>query len=126
MNVRTSRRCIAIVFLAAAVPALAQDTTVFVNVNVVPMTTRAILARRNVTVAGGRIISIDSAALTRRPSVRVIDGAGRYLVPGLTDAHVHLELDERRWLPVFLSYGVTVGVQPSRRATSPRAASRCG
>jgi len=107
MNVRTARGCIAIVFLAAAVPALAQDTTVFVNVNVVPMTTRAILARRNVTVAGGRIISIDSAALPRRPSIRVIDGAGRYLVPGLTDAHVHLELDERRWLPVFLSYGVT-------------------
>ena len=46
-------------------------------------------------------------ALPRRPSIRVIDGAGRYLVPGLTDAHVHLELDERRWLPVFLSYGVT-------------------
>ena len=85
---------------------LAQDTTMFVDVNVLPMTSRSILAHRNVTVAGGRIIAIDSGP-QRTGSRRAIDGAGRYLVPGLTDAHVHLENDERRWLPVFLSYGVT-------------------
>jgi imidazolonepropionase-like amidohydrolase len=103
---RTSWVCPALALVTAASTGIAQDTTVFVDVNLLPMTSRAVLAHRNVTVAGGRIVSIDSGP-RRMGTIRGIDGGGRYLVPGLTDAHVHLENDERRWLPVFLTYGVT-------------------
>ena len=56
----------------------------------------------------------------------MIDGAGQYLVPGLTDAHVHLELDERRPASGFPVVRRDVGVQPSRRTAPPHAASRRG
>jgi imidazolonepropionase-like amidohydrolase len=100
-------RSVLVLVAAAASPAFAQDTTIIVDVNLIPMTSRAILSHRNVTVAGGRIVAIDSGSSRPSSGARLVDGRGRFLVPGLTDAHVHLELDERRWLPVFLSYGVT-------------------
>jgi imidazolonepropionase-like amidohydrolase len=69
-----------------------------------------VTARANVAVAGGLIEWVDladgsAAAVPRRPSARrEIDGTGRTVIPGLIDAHVHLE----DWaLPVFLKYGVT-------------------
>jgi imidazolonepropionase-like amidohydrolase len=37
----------------------------------------------------------------------VIDGRGRWAVPGLIDTHVHLELVGREALPVWLALGVT-------------------
>jgi imidazolonepropionase-like amidohydrolase len=37
----------------------------------------------------------------------VIDGRGRWAVPGLIDAHVHLELVGRESLPLWLALGVT-------------------
>lgn len=44
----------------------------------------------NVAVSGGRIKSIDSEALA---ADIVIDGAGKFLLPGLIDCHVHLFLN---------------------------------
>jgi hypothetical protein len=85
------------------------DTTAFVDVAVVPMDRNVVLQHRTVLIASGRIVgisSVDSAAVPAR--ARRIDGQGRlYLIPGLVDSHVHLELNERRWLPVFLASGVT-------------------
>jgi imidazolonepropionase-like amidohydrolase len=61
--------------------------------------------RGTVFVADGRIARIDTtAAADTVPADRTIDAAGRTLIPGLVDAHVHLE----PWaLPLFLKYGVT-------------------
>jgi imidazolonepropionase-like amidohydrolase len=99
---------IALFFVGATASLVeAQDTTIVADVSVVAMTSPTILTHRNVTIAGDRIVAIDSGAVPPRSSVRLIDGRRGYLVPGLTDAHVHLELGERRWLPVFLSYGIT-------------------
>jgi imidazolonepropionase-like amidohydrolase len=62
-----------------------------------------------VVVSEGVIVSIQPAAIPRAaasepPARRVVDGAGRTMIPGLIDAHVHLE----PWTPaVFLKYGVT-------------------
>lgn len=65
--------------------------------------------RATVIVRGGFIVHIEPAGTRRAagdeaPARRVIDAAGRTLMPGLIDAHVHLE----SWtLPLFLKYGVT-------------------
>lgn len=62
------------------------------HVNVVPMDADHVLADRTVIVAGGRIQAIEpagTASVSR--CTEVVEGGGRYLVPGLNDAHVHLE-----------------------------------
>jgi len=46
-----------------------------------------------VRVRDGRIVAIGEVALSGPESTRRIDLPGRVLVPGLIDAHVHLELD---------------------------------
>ena len=97
------------VLLLAPVGLWAQDTTAFVDVNVVSMDRPGVLPHRVVIVAGSAIVAVasrDSIAVPK--TARRIEGNGdRYLLPGLIDSHVHLEIDERRWLPVFLGSGVT-------------------
>lgn len=63
----------------------------FVNVNVIPMDRERVEQRQTVVVRGDRIAAIGAAKDISVPEgAAVIDGAGRYLLPGLTDAHVHL------------------------------------
>lgn len=64
---------------------------------------------QTVVVRGDTIISVaDAGALTN--AVEVVDGTGRYLIPGLWDMHVHLTYDDvlTPAMPgLFLSWGVT-------------------
>lgn len=66
-------------------------TTAFVNVNVVPMDVETVLADQTVVVDGDVITAMGpSGTVTIPPGADIINGSGRYLMPGLTDAHVHL------------------------------------
>lgn len=60
------------------------------NVNVLDVENKKILAGYNVVALDGRIVSVDKDRMYKLPAgTQVIDGAGKYLVPGFTDAHVH-------------------------------------
>lgn len=48
------------------------------------------LAHAHVLVRGGRIVSVGTAAPPGAAGMTIVDGAGRFLVPGLIDGHVHL------------------------------------
>ncbi len=89
----------------------AQDahTTAFVNVNVVPMTTEAVLANQTVIVEGDRITAIGPAAEVTVPAgAQVVDGNGAYLMPGLADMHTHLVFDsDPNHMSLYLAQGVT-------------------
>src|SRR5690349_7974943 len=89
--------------------AAAAQVTAFIDVNVLPMDRDTVLTHHTVIVTGDRISALGTVASTPVPAgARRIDGDGRvFLIPGLIDAHVHLELGERRWMPIFLAYGVT-------------------
>jgi imidazolonepropionase-like amidohydrolase len=64
---------------------------VFAHVNLVPMTHETVLEDMTVFVAGDRIVGIERASdASIPPAAHVIDGRGRYLMPGLADAHAHL------------------------------------
>ena len=62
-----------------------------VNVNVIPMDRERVESAQTVLVDGDRIVAVGATGAVAVPEgATIIDGAGRYLLPGLTDAHVHL------------------------------------
>jgi imidazolonepropionase-like amidohydrolase len=82
----------------AAIPpepssAAGSSTLSIVGVTVIPMTTpTATLSDRTVLIRNGRIAAIaPRSSFKPPPGSRIIDGKGRYLMPGLADMHVHLE-----------------------------------
>ncbi|HUF77218.1 MAG TPA: hypothetical protein VMM35_13115, partial [Longimicrobiales bacterium] len=63
---------------------------------------------RTVAVRGDEIVSVEESGAPS-DTERVIDGSGRYLIPGLWDLHVHLTYDEAltQAMPaLFLRWGV--------------------
>jgi len=63
----------------------------FVGVNVIPMSTPGMTAGRTVLVKGDRILEVGPAGSVRvPPDARIIDGSGKYLLPGLAEMHGHI------------------------------------
>ncbi|HEX7150501.1 MAG TPA: amidohydrolase family protein [Thermoanaerobaculia bacterium] len=88
-----------------ATAALAEDHTAFVGVNVLSMETDRALLGQTVLVRNGRIADVGPLGTVPLPTgTRVIYGHGRWLVPGLIDAHVHVVADDLR---VYLDHGIT-------------------
>ena len=82
--------------------------TVFRNVNVVPMDREVVLKNMTVVVRGDKIAVIGKTEDVAVPhGANMIDGQGKYLLPGLMDMHVHLDLDSDRRLGLYLAHGVT-------------------
>jgi ketosteroid isomerase-like protein len=62
---------------------------------------------RTVVISGDRISEIKASKGVKTPSgSKVVDGTGKYLIPGLWDMHVHV-WDYDSTFPLFLANGVT-------------------
>lgn len=119
MNARMVRTLLAAALLAvqAATPALAQagrpSAMLFRDVNVVSMERPQVDARRDVLVQDGRIARIGAAGSVQAPpEAQVVDGRGRYLMPGLAEMHAHLpapprEAESYDVLLLYLAHGIT-------------------
>jgi imidazolonepropionase-like amidohydrolase len=93
----------------------AQDVTVFRNVNVIPMDSERVLASQTVVVRGERIESVAEASRAQIPAgARVVDGTGRYLVPGLAEMHAHVPEGDERYVEEVLFLYVANGVTTAR------------
>jgi imidazolonepropionase-like amidohydrolase len=65
------------------------------GVSVVPMSSEIILKDSTVLVRDGRIVAVGAdGSVSVPPDAKVIDGAGKFLIPGLADMHTHLFSDE--------------------------------
>ena len=84
-------RGIVLLFLAALPLVASSQDLDLVNVTLVDGTGAAPRPGVTVTVRGGRIAAIVERAPPIAPGVRRIDLGGRYLLPGLIDAHAHIE-----------------------------------
>lgn len=82
-------------FSPAVSQSRAAEPITITHVSVLPMTPGAsALADMNVTIRDGRITSIEPAAQARAVrGVRRINGRGKWLMPGYSDMHMHLEND---------------------------------
>lgn len=63
------------------------------------------LSNRTVVVKGDRIVAVGPTAAIHPVASVVLDGTGKFVIPGLWDAHAHVLLSELS--PLFLRYGVT-------------------
>ncbi len=85
---------------------LAAPPLVITHVRVVPMDRETVLDDRSVVIVDGRITRVaPSADVTIEPGAQVIDGAGKWLLPGLADMHVHAWVESD--LTLFVANGVT-------------------
>lgn len=95
------------------------------NANVIPLAREGVERGQTVLVRGDRIVAVGKGSEVKLPSdVVVVDCTGQYLVPGLTDAHVHVSgtpvmpaRDDFGDAPIYLAYGVTTVVNLSGTPT---------
>ena len=105
------------------------EAMVIRNVNVLSSDGSKFLPARNVYLDGGTIVRIDT--LTVDPSAQQsIDGSGKFLIPGLIDAHVHLWQSPNDLL-LYAANGVTgirelIGSEDHLRWRDEIAAGRIG
>ncbi|HKQ52409.1 MAG TPA: amidohydrolase family protein [Pyrinomonadaceae bacterium] len=72
-----------------------QQLIAITNVNVIPMDRERILQDQTVVIRRGRIHKIGPASRLKAPKgARLLDGRGKYLMPGLVDMHTHLFSDD--------------------------------
>jgi imidazolonepropionase-like amidohydrolase len=110
-------RLISALFLFAgfcAVAAVAQekpsDSRIFIsNVTVINTDTGEQVPHRTVIVSGERIAEVkDSRGVKPPTGAKIVDGTGKYLIPGLWDMHVHAMYPPRldSWMLLFVANGV--------------------
>ena len=64
----------------------------------------------NVLISGNKIIKVSDRPIENSSNCKVINGKGKYLIPGLWDAHVHITFTpglEQAMFPLFLGNGIT-------------------
>ncbi|MEQ9412241.1 MAG: amidohydrolase family protein [Cyclobacteriaceae bacterium] len=90
-----------------------QPQVVFKSVNVIPMDQERVLENQDVVVSMGKIVDIgESGQVTFNDDANIVDGSGKYLIPGLAEMHAHVPpIDDiepmKEVLSLFLAKGIT-------------------
>ena len=112
MNKVSMHLTVALAVFACAGPPLPPTTLAILDVQVLPMDDETVLDNQMVLIHEDQIVAVVPAERRRVPAgARVVEGNGRYVIPGLWDMHVHAISDPddaiARTLPLFLAHGVT-------------------
>src|SRR5215510_9179303 len=85
---------------------LTSKQLVITNVTIIDVTGAPAASYMTVVITGDRITDVGPTKSLRTPKdAQVVSAAGKYLIPGLWDMHVHWYLKD--YLPLFLANGVT-------------------
>ncbi|MEO8089144.1 MAG: amidohydrolase family protein [Gemmatimonadales bacterium] len=101
--------------LLLAAPAKQADSVVaFVDVTVIPMDRERTVPRQTVVVRRGRIVAMGPSDRIKVPvGGRIVDGRGKFLIPGLAEMHAHIPGGDtpdsvvQRTLFLYVSGGIT-------------------
>ncbi|HXT25606.1 MAG TPA: amidohydrolase family protein [Candidatus Eisenbacteria bacterium] len=92
----------------------AENSIAITHVTVIDMTGAPPLAEQTVLIRKQRIAAVGPAGAIGIPrGAKIVDGAGKFLIPGLTDMHVHLTAagepdgSRRFMIPLLLTNGIT-------------------
>jgi imidazolonepropionase-like amidohydrolase len=81
---------------------------VFAHVTLIDGTGAPPIRDAAVVVTGNRIQAIGRAGeIAVPPGARIVDGTGKFLIPGLWDMHVHTSWDRHFTMPLLIANGVT-------------------
>lgn len=113
MKSRLNHKCFGLVFVALTLvlseplaKAQASGTLIITNVTVIDGTGAPAKPQMTVLVKNGIIREIARNLVVPRDA-EVIDGRGKFLIPGLWDMHVHLVYSDESSLPLYVANGVT-------------------
>ncbi|MEO8450616.1 MAG: amidohydrolase family protein [Gemmatimonadota bacterium] len=106
---REGATIVAVVCSILVLPLAAQAPIAITHVTVLDMTGALARADQTVIVRGNRIEAVGKASAIKAPSgATLVDGRGKYLIPGLWDMHVHLTVPGgETLLSVYVANGVT-------------------
>jgi imidazolonepropionase-like amidohydrolase len=117
---RLTRTFLVLTSLTISAPLSAQATartfsTAIAHVTVIDVVSGRRIPDQTVLIAGNRIVSVNPATKPLSKSAHIIDGRGKFLIPGLWDMHVHLFGNVLRvgtdkhdiYFPLLLANGVT-------------------
>jgi TonB family protein len=121
MRIATFRRLLLLASCSLLFPRFATPQTqkppapiAIAHVTVINPGTSSVEPDKTVVITGDRVTAVSNSASFQLPNdARVIDGKGKYLIPGLWDMHVHSAFGD--WfpggrdiiLPLFIANGVT-------------------
>ena len=91
---------------AGPAPKVVATELAITNVSVIDVAAGKVVPGQTVTVHGDRVAAVGPADRAKVPAgAQVIDGTGRFLIPGLWDMHAHIA--DPAYPAWFLRYGVT-------------------
>jgi hypothetical protein len=106
---------IAVIVFLSVTTSFAQNSYAIKNVSVITMENESVLTDQTVTIENGIIKSISPSAKTKlSKNIKVVDGTGKFLMPGLFDMHTHFFYEQGEHintneseLKVMLANGIT-------------------
>ena len=117
--------CLGLAVFSISLPAA--DSILIRHVNVVDVAAGRVLPDRFVLIAGRQIERVAEKPIAAPRGALVLEGAHKYLMPGLWDMHVHLWFNQNLF-PLYLAAGITgvrdMGSDPARTKAWQRAVDR--
>jgi hypothetical protein len=100
------RLSLAAILIGAVAIAGQTSSLAITGVNIVDVVKGRIVPNVTVTIIGQTIKSV-AQDVTAPTGARVVDGRGKFLIPGLWDMHAHIQGNDKAWLPLYVANGVT-------------------
>ncbi len=107
-------RLVVMLFLAAACKRPASSLLAIEHVTVIDMTGAPLAPDQTVLIEKEKIVAVGPSQSVATPSgARILDGSGRFLIPGFADMHVHLtgagepDGSSKFILPLLVANGIT-------------------
>lgn len=94
-----------VLFLAPLLAQTPPQTLIVQHVTVIDLVSPKPLKNVSVVLQGGRILAV-GAKLKPPAGAQIIDGRGKFLIPGLWDMHMHLGLPDS-FFPMLVANGIT-------------------
>lgn len=99
-------------FLAVSASAQSFDSAeapplAIVGVSVIDARNATTIPDATVVIADGRITNVEDGSVIPPDDAQIIDGEGKFLMPGLWDMHVHLSYARPSAFPALVANGVT-------------------